>query len=420
MPESTMICLDNSEWMRNGDYSPNRLEAQQDAAQKICSDKTMVNPENTVGILTTAGQSGVELLASPTEDIGKLLGSFSKIKIGGTSSFICGIRIAQLALKHRRNKNATQRIVAFVGSPITDDILILQKIGKELRKNNIGIDVVSLGGNLDGNNEKLSEFVQATNSNNNCHFITVPPGVSPLDAIISSPILEGSFTSGGGTGGGNFMSDDNDADLALALRMSTEEARYRAQNADPSSSSTASGDATGATANDTTMSGFGGYGAMDAEDEEALLQQALEMSMRDLSTQEAAAATAASSSSSSNTNNDSNVNIAQTTTAAEADDEDDEEAALQAALALSMAEATTATTPPPPPAAVASSTSMPALDADFVNQLLGSVNVDPNDALIQAALAQLLPNSGSNSNSSSSSNDNDSNKEDSKKRKTDD
>lgn len=33
--ESTMICLDNSEWMRNGDYAPNRLAAQQDAG-KFC------------------------------------------------------------------------------------------------------------------------------------------------------------------------------------------------------------------------------------------------------------------------------------------------------------------------------------------------------------------------------------------------
>lgn len=37
-----MICIDNSEWMRNGDYSPSRLRAQADAVSLICGAKTQV------------------------------------------------------------------------------------------------------------------------------------------------------------------------------------------------------------------------------------------------------------------------------------------------------------------------------------------------------------------------------------------
>jgi 26S proteasome regulatory subunit N10 len=48
--------LDNSEWMRNGDYIPSRLEAQHDAANMLCGTKTQSNPESTVGILTMAGK----------------------------------------------------------------------------------------------------------------------------------------------------------------------------------------------------------------------------------------------------------------------------------------------------------------------------------------------------------------------------
>lgn len=54
--ESTMICLDSSEWMRNGDYLPSRLESQQDSAGLIATDRTRGNPENTVGILSMAGK----------------------------------------------------------------------------------------------------------------------------------------------------------------------------------------------------------------------------------------------------------------------------------------------------------------------------------------------------------------------------
>lgn len=37
-----MICIDNSEWMRNGDYSPNRFQALSDAVNLICGAKTQV------------------------------------------------------------------------------------------------------------------------------------------------------------------------------------------------------------------------------------------------------------------------------------------------------------------------------------------------------------------------------------------
>lgn len=40
--QATMICIDNSEWMRNGDYSPTRIQAQVDAVNLICGAKTQV------------------------------------------------------------------------------------------------------------------------------------------------------------------------------------------------------------------------------------------------------------------------------------------------------------------------------------------------------------------------------------------
>lgn len=44
-----MICIDNSEWMRNGDYSPSRLQAQADAINLICGAKTQAM--NAIGII---------------------------------------------------------------------------------------------------------------------------------------------------------------------------------------------------------------------------------------------------------------------------------------------------------------------------------------------------------------------------------
>lgn len=46
--------VDNSEYMRNGDFLPTRLQAQQDAVNIVCHSKTRSNPENNVGLMTMA------------------------------------------------------------------------------------------------------------------------------------------------------------------------------------------------------------------------------------------------------------------------------------------------------------------------------------------------------------------------------
>jgi len=46
--------VDNSDYMRNGDFLPTRLHAQQDAVNLICHSKTRANPENNVGLLSIA------------------------------------------------------------------------------------------------------------------------------------------------------------------------------------------------------------------------------------------------------------------------------------------------------------------------------------------------------------------------------
>ena len=72
--------LDNSEWMRNGDYIPTRMEAQHDAANLVCGTKTQSNPESTVGVLTMAGKSP-ELLVSERRHWGA---TSSSLKLNGS------------------------------------------------------------------------------------------------------------------------------------------------------------------------------------------------------------------------------------------------------------------------------------------------------------------------------------------------
>ncbi|KAJ8765044.1 hypothetical protein K2173_010520 [Erythroxylum novogranatense] len=240
--EATMICIDNSEWMRNGDYSPSRLQAQADAVNFICGAKTQSNPENTVGILTMGGK-GVRVLTTPTSDLGKILACMHGLEMGGDMNLAAGIQIAQLALKHRQNKHQHQRIIVFAGSPVKYEKKALEIIGKKLKKNSVSIDIVNFGEEDDGKPEKLEALLTAVNNNDSSHIVHVPPGPNALsDVLISTPVFTGD---GGGSGfaaaaaaaaagGGDFdfgVDPNLDPELALALRVSMEEERARQEAA---------------------------------------------------------------------------------------------------------------------------------------------------------------------------------------------
>ncbi|GMP27120.1 hypothetical protein CsSME_00003256 [Camellia sinensis var. sinensis] len=304
--EATMICIDNSEWMRNGDYSPTRSQAQADAVNLICGAKTQSNPENTVGVLTMAGK-GVRVLVTPTSDLGKILACMHGVEIGGDCNLAAGIQVAQLALKHRQNKKQQQRIIVLAGSPVKYDKKVLEIIGRKLKKNSVALDIVSFGEEDDGKTEKLEALLGAVNNNDSSHIVHVPPGPNALaDVLISTPIFTGDGEGGsgfaaaaaaaaaGGVSGFDFGVDPNmDPELALALRVSMEEERARQEAAAKKAAEEAAKQEKegeqASTSQDATMTENASAAAPEAEnktndlmdDENALLQQALAMSMDD-------------------------------------------------------------------------------------------------------------------------------------------
>lgn len=368
--ESCMILLDNSEFMRNGDYIPTRLEAQQDAANLLVGAKTQSHPESTVGV-----SAGTQLLVSPTEDVGKILNALHGLPIvSSVKDVTAAVQVASLALKHRKNKNGSQRIVLFVGSPLEVDGRALAKVGRQLKKNNVAIDVVAMG-ELESNEEKLRELVDAANGRSDdgaertCHLVTIPAGVLPSDVLASSPVVHGgaggsAFAASAAAAGadlGGFAEfggvDPNmDPELAMALRVSMEEERARQERlAARRAEQQTTEDSKDADMPDAQAV----VNAMDMglSEEEALLQQALAMSM-----------------------NENEPRPQEDSKPSAADmDEDDEAAAMQLALQMSMqAEQPTG------------SEEQQFQDPQFVNQLLGTLpGVDPNDPAIQRALKNL-------------------------------
>nr|CAG4638546.1 EOG090X08NC [Cyclestheria hislopi] len=231
-----MICVDNSEFMRNGDFIPSRLQAQQDAVNMVCHSKTRSNPENNVGLLTLAN---TKVLATLTTDAGRILSKLHQVQPEGTINLLTGIRIAHLALKHRQGKNHRTRIVVFVGSPVHVDEKEFGKLARKLKKEKVNVDVICLGeevhNDFAGNTDVLANFINTLNGKDGSgsRLVTIPPGPHLADALISSPVIQGEDGTGAlglGAGGFEFVDPNEDPELALALRVSMEEQRQRQED----------------------------------------------------------------------------------------------------------------------------------------------------------------------------------------------
>ncbi|CAL8098422.1 unnamed protein product [Calicophoron daubneyi] len=266
--EATMIAVDDSDYMRNGDFPPSRLQAQNDAVSLICQSKRQRNPENTVGLMSLAN---TEVLCTLTSDASRIYNRLHTVEPKGNISFCTSIQIAHLALRHRQLRHQKMRIVCFIGSPIIDDEKAMTKLAKRLKKENVSVDIVNFGEN-EANQKKLSEFVDTLNGKEGgqSHLVTVPPGAILHDSLVTSPIVAGEYggalpSSGLGLGFG--LDATEDPDLLYALRVSMEDQRMRQEHEQNAASN--------APANATTA-----LPAASGTSEEAMLQQALAMSMR--------------------------------------------------------------------------------------------------------------------------------------------
>ncbi|CAN8276719.1 unnamed protein product [Cochlearia groenlandica] len=359
--EATMICIDNSEWMRNGDYSPSRLQAQTEAVNLLCGAKTQSNPENTVGVLTMAGK-GVRVLTTPTSDLGKILACMHGLDVGGEINLTAAIQIAQLALKHRQNKNQRQRIIVFAGSPIKYEKKALEIVGKRLKKNSVSLDIVNFGEDDDEEKpQKLEALLSAVNNNDGSHIVHVPSGANALsDVLLSTPVFTGdegasgyvSAAAAAAAAGGDFdfgVDPNIDPELALALRVSMEEERARQEAAakkaaDETGQKSKEGESSGS---QETIARTTEKNAEPMDEDNALLHQALAMSVGDVNMSDAA--------------------------------DEDQDLALALQMSMSGEEASDAT-----------GAGNLLGDQAFISSVLSSLpGVDPNDPEVQALLASL-------------------------------
>eukprot|EP00835_Amoeboradix_gromovi_P004685 NODE_380_length_9674_cov_0.149452.p6 type:complete len:172 gc:universal NODE_380_length_9674_cov_0.149452:5256-4741(-) len=167
--QATVVLVDNSDWMRNGDYQPSRYRSELEVLNVVFTAKTQQHPENTLAIMTT---SQPRVLTTFTNNLGQFLSGIHHMDLHGQNEFLDALLVAQLALKNRTNKNQSQYILAFVGSPMKDSKEDLVRMAKKLKKNSIAIDIVSFG-EMSENQDKLELFIATVNNNDNRYMFLI-------------------------------------------------------------------------------------------------------------------------------------------------------------------------------------------------------------------------------------------------------
>jgi len=351
--ESTVICVDNSEYCRNGDFVPTRLLAQRDAANLVARTKMRQNAENACALLT---MSNNHLVTTLTTDQSKFMSVMSRIEADGECRFTAAVRVAQLSLKHRMNKNHKQRIVIFVCSPVVEDEKEIIKVAKRLKKEKVNLDIISFGED-EANQVKLAAFITTLNGKDGgtSHLISIPSGTSLEQALRKSPIIDGGEGSNQtGDMGGMDFDPSGDPELAMALRISLEEQRARQQQDGGNDSAPAGGESE----------------PQPMDEDQQMLREALNMSMATGGGQSAPAAS-------------NDVDIGAMT------EEEQIAYALQMSMQPEEAAAAMAQDEPMDEASASAETQQLVTDPDFLRQVLSNLpDVDPNSDAVKEAMGE--------------------------------
>ncbi|KAK8889126.1 26S proteasome non-ATPase regulatory subunit 4 [Tritrichomonas musculus] len=185
--QAIVILIDNSDRSIDGDFSPNRLDAQKKTSIHLMMYFTELSTETQVSI-GTLGENNIGIAASLTTDREKLSRAIDKIQPSGQIKLYQGIKSAFLALHHRDEKIKNQRIIVFVGSkhdltPQTSKVL-----SDTANKEKAAIDIIAFGDSVQDIDILLSLVHNITTKSN---FLIVEVGDNLSETVLQSPIGHG-------------------------------------------------------------------------------------------------------------------------------------------------------------------------------------------------------------------------------------
>lgn len=180
--ELVLLCVDNSESARNGDYPPSRWVAQRVAVSALVSH--FVQSKSASVVLITLGNSKPTLACCATNSRVRLLDAMNSITCGGEILPIQTLLLCEMVIRNTLvvPKEGTDganlphaRIILFLGSnPSTQDSALLPGVYISLEGLRTSIDVISYGDFLHTSDTEKSVYTSLTS------LFHSPPSLSRL------------------------------------------------------------------------------------------------------------------------------------------------------------------------------------------------------------------------------------------------
>lgn len=219
-PRAIVILIDNSRTSIDGDFSPNRLEAQIQTVDRYAQYIFSLNPLSQIAIGTIGGNE-LGIRASFTSTGPKISSVLQGITSGGSVHLDKGIRCAILALRHCSQDIHEKRILVFLNDNHDITKESAERIFQKLKDEKIVIDFVIIGNHVsDISNLKLMSSAKKSNGAVFLHVTHCPTILS--DTVLASDIGPGKTMA-------NINLNDiarNNPDLADALALSINSHAY--------------------------------------------------------------------------------------------------------------------------------------------------------------------------------------------------
>ncbi|CAH0545643.1 unnamed protein product [Brassicogethes aeneus] len=209
--ETTVFCLDNSDFTLNEDFLPNRLQAQCEGINLIMKSKTVSNPSNYFGLVAMANAS---ILVPLTQNFNDILDKFLDLSFCDDIDLVASLHMAYTMLT---NKDGIRKILAFIASPCDINEVKLNELKKILKVSDVGVDIIL----LDQNSKTLkimfdfTTFLNADDDVKRSKVVFVYPDTNINTALKSSDILPVTYIT-------NDV-DEDEAYFIMALNLSLQE-----------------------------------------------------------------------------------------------------------------------------------------------------------------------------------------------------
>ena len=175
---ATVVIVDNSPVTIDGDFFPNRLDAQKQTIEKLAENYAKVNPTSQIGIITMSPpEMGIRSSLTPNPQ--NTISSLKTIQRGNKEINIeLGIKSAIMALKHPFSPINSKRILLFIASKVQNiKPETCEWLNRLMDANNITIDILVLGNDNDDNKIQTLRLINRSQEKvaTFLHLLSCPP-----------------------------------------------------------------------------------------------------------------------------------------------------------------------------------------------------------------------------------------------------